>query len=168
MTWSRPQILTGTERELLESALDRNRAELVNAVRGLSEEQARRRLVASQTTPIGLLKHAATAQRIWFQHILAGLPDSECDGGTTPGDPSFQVADTETVDDVIAEFERTSERARAIAAGLDLDVRRTHPRLGEVNLRFIYLFALEDIARHAGHADILREQLTHTEASDQH
>ncbi len=159
MTWSPPLIATGTERQLLESALDRNRAELINAVRGLSEEQARRRLVTSATTPIGLIKHAATAQRIWYQHVLAGLPESECDGPTTAGDPSFVVPDHETVADVIAEFERTSARAREIAAGIDLDETRTHPRLGEVSLRFIYLFGLEDLARHAGHADILREQL---------
>ncbi|MBF6332972.1 DinB family protein [Nocardia transvalensis] len=159
MTWSIPRITTGAERRLLESVLDRNRAELVNTARGLSEADARRRLVASMTTPIGLLKHAAVAERIWFQHVLAGLPKSECDGGTTSGDASFVVDDTETLADVIAEFERTSERSRAIAAEFDLDDIRTHPRLGEVSLRFIYLFLIEDFARHAGHGDILREQI---------
>lgn len=157
MTWSKPRISTGTEREQLELGLDRNRAELINTVRGLSEAAARRRLVPSLTTPIGLVKHAAVAERIWFQHVLGGLPESECDGGTTPGDPSFIVADTETVAGVIAEFERASRRSRAIAAGFDLDHRTTHPRLGEVSLRFIYLFLAEDFARHAGHGDILRE-----------
>jgi len=145
--------------------LDRNRAELINTVCGLSETDARRRLVASLTTPIGLLKHAAVAERIWFQHILAGLPESECDGGTTPGDASFIVDDNETLADVIAEFERASERSRTIAADFDLDEIRTHPRLGDVNLRFIYLFAIEDSARHAGHGDIFREQITHLPAS---
>jgi hypothetical protein len=161
MTWSIPRITIGDERRLLESMLDRNRAELVNTVRGLSEEDARRRLVASMTTPIGLLKHAAVAQRIWFQHILAALPKIECDGGTTSGDASFVVDENETVADVIAEFERASERSRAIAADFDLDDIRTHPRLGEVSLRFIYLFVIEDFARHAGHGDILREQINH-------
>ncbi|WP_405163667.1 DinB family protein [Nocardia sp. NBC_01499] len=161
MTWSRPRNTIGDERRLLEQMLDRNRAELANTLRGLSEEDARRRLVASLTTPIGLLKHAAVAQRIWFQHILAGLPESECDGGTTPGDASFVVGENETVADVIAEFDRGSERSRVIAADFDLDDIRTHPRLGEVSLRFIYLFLIEDFARHAGHGDILREQIEH-------
>ncbi|MFJ9371565.1 DinB family protein [Nocardia sp. NPDC101769] len=161
MTWSRPRITIGDERRMLENMLDRNRAELVNTLRGLSEEDARRRLVASMTTPIGLLKHAAVAQRIWFQHILAGLPENECDGGMTPGDASFVVDDNETVADVIAEFDRGSERSRAIAADFALDDVRTHPRLGEVSLRFIYLFLIEDFARHAGHGDILREQIEH-------
>jgi len=158
-TWSIPHITTGVERQLLESTLDRNRAELVNTVRGLPDIDARRRLVASMTTPIGLLKHAAVAERIWFQHILGGVPERECGGGTTAGDTSFIVDGDETLADVIAEFESASERSRAIAAQFDLDEIRTHPHLGEVNLRFIYLLAIEDFARHAGHGDILREQI---------
>jgi hypothetical protein len=161
MTWSIPRITTGTERRLLEYMLDRNRAELVDAVRGLSEGDARRRLVASLTTPIGLLKHAAVAERIWFQHVLAGLPESECDGGTTPGDASFVVDDNETLADVITEFERASARSRVIAADFDLDDTKKHPRAGDVSLRFVYLLAIEDFARHAGHGDILREQIEH-------
>lgn len=165
MTWSVPQTTTGAERRLLEYMLDRNRAELVNAVRGLSEGDSRRHLVASLTTPIGLLKHAAVAERIWFHHVLAGVPESECDGATTPGDASFVVDDNETLADVITEFERASERSRVLAADFDLDHICTHPRIGEVNLRFIYLLAIEDFARHAGHGDILREQM---EASASH
>ncbi|MFF3567674.1 DinB family protein [Nocardia jiangxiensis] len=161
MTWTRPVVTIGGERRLLEGVLDRNRAELANTLRGLSEADARRRLVASVTTPIGLVKHAAVAQRIWFQHILAGIPKPDCDGGTTSGDASFVVGEDETVADVIAEFERVNERSRAIAAEFELDEIRTHPGLGEVNLRFIYLFVIEDLARHCGHADILREQIEH-------
>jgi hypothetical protein len=164
-TWSIPQTTTGAERRLLESALDRNRAELVNTVRGLSDADARRRCVGSMTTPIGLIKHAAVAERIWFQHILGGVPKSACCGGTTAGETSFIVDDGETVAGVIAEFEHASERSRVIAAKFDLDDIRTHPHLGEVNLRFIYLLAIEDFARHAGHGDILREQIEHPEPS---
>lgn len=159
MTWLTPRITTGEERRLLENMLDRNRTELINTTRGLSEENARRHLVASKTTMVGLLKHAAAAERIWFQHILAGRPKNECDGGTTSGDASFIVDDNETMVDVIAEFERTSESCRTIAAEFDLDETRTHPLLGDVTLRFIYLFMIEDFARHAGHGDILREQI---------
>ena len=165
-TWSIPQTTTGAERRLLESTLDRNRAELVNTVRGLSDADARRRCVVSMTTPIGLLKHAAVAERIWFQHILGGVPKTACGGGTTAGETSFNVDDGETVTDVIAEFESASERSRVIAAKFDLDDVRTHPHLGDVNLRFIYLLAIEDFARHAGHGDILREQIEHPEPSD--
>jgi len=75
-----PLITTGTERLMLENMLDRNRRALIDTAQELSDADARRRLVASLTTPIGLIKHAAAAERIWFQRILLGLGESECDG----------------------------------------------------------------------------------------
>ncbi|RSD07980.1 DinB family protein [Amycolatopsis eburnea] len=155
-----PEITTGPERHLLEATMDRQRRAVIDVARGLSETDARVRLVASATTPIGLVKHAAMAERRWFQCLLQGLDESECDGPTTPGDPSFAVAEGETVADVIAEFERASARSHEIAARFDLDETRTHDVLGEVTLRFVYLLLIEDFARHAGHGDILREQLS--------
>ncbi|SFQ35304.1 Protein of unknown function [Amycolatopsis arida] len=145
---------------MLEHMLDRNRQALIDTARGLSEVDARRRLVTSLTTPIGLIKHAAVAERIWFQRTLRGLDASECDGYATPDEGSFVVADGETLADVIAEFERASDRSREIAADLELDDTRTNPRAGDVSLRFVYLLLIEDFARHAGHGDILREQIT--------
>jgi hypothetical protein len=155
-----PEITTGSERLLLEAMMDRNRRAVADTARGLSETDVRRRLVTSLTTPIGLIKHAAMAERRWFQCLLLGLGESECDGPTTPGDASFVVAESETLADVIAEFERASARSREIAARFELDDTWTHDVLGEVNLRFVYLLLIEDFARHAGHSDILREQLT--------
>lgn len=48
--------------------------------------------------------------------------------------------------------------AEAAAAGLSLEHCVPHPRLGRVSLRWIYVHMIEESARHAGHADILREQ----------
>ncbi|WP_410673595.1 DinB family protein [Amycolatopsis sp. cmx-4-68] len=155
-----PEITTGPERLLLEAMMDRNRRAVADTARGLSETDVRQRLVASLTTPIGLIKHAAMAERRWFQCLVLGLDESECDGPTTPGDASFVVDDSELLADVIAEFERACARSREIAARFDLDDTWTHDVLGEVNLRFVYLLLIEDFARHAGHGDILREQLT--------
>lgn len=154
-----PLITTGAERLMLEHMLDRNRLALIDTAQGLSDTDARRRLVVSLTTPIGLIKHAAAAERIWFQRILLGLEESECDGYAAPDSGTFHVADGETLADVIGEFERVSERSREIAANFELDDTRPHPRAGDVNLRFIYLVLIEDFARHAGHGDILREQI---------
>ncbi|WP_370949341.1 DinB family protein [Amycolatopsis sp. cg5] len=154
-----PKKTTGTERDLLEYMLDRNRKAVVDTARGLSEADARRRLVPSLTTPIGLVKHAAVAERVWFQRTMLGLPESECDGRALGGDGSFVVTQEETLDDVIAEFERTSARSREIASRFELDDLREHWIVGEVSLRFVYLLLIEDFARHAGHGDILREQI---------
>lgn len=155
-----PWMTTGPERLMLESMLDRNRRALVDTVRGLSETEARLRLVPSHTTPIGLVKHAAAAERIWFQRTLLGLDQSACDGHAAGGDGSFVVADGETLADVVTEFERAVERSRLIAGDFELDDTRPHPLAGAVSLRFVYLLLIEDFARHAGPADILREQLT--------
>src|SRR3954470_14914925 len=107
-------ITNGTERELVEAMLDLNRAALIHTVRGLSETDARRRLFVSLTTPISLIKHAAGAERIWFQRFWAGLDESECDGYSRRDLGTFAVADDESVEDVIAEFERASQRSREI------------------------------------------------------
>lgn len=125
------RITNGPERTIIENMLDRNREALIETARGLSEAEARARLVVSLTTPIGLIKHAAAAERIWFQRFWAGLDESECDGHAAGGDGSFAVTEDETLACVIAEFERASERSRAIAAGYDLDDTKDHPRAGQ-------------------------------------
>jgi hypothetical protein len=153
-----PTHTHGAERELLESTLDWARGELVDTVRGLSESEARRRLVPSLTTPLALIKHATYAQRMWFQHTLGQLAEADCDGPLWPH-RGFLVDDDETVPGVIAGFERASARARAVAAGFGLDETREHPRMGVVSLRWIYLFMTVEFSRHAGHGDILREQI---------
>jgi len=149
------RITDGPERVLLENILDRNRAALIDTVRGLSDVDARRRLVPSLTTPVALIKHAAAAERIWFQRFLES-------GGDTPHpgeNGSFVVREDETLAEVITEFERASAQSRVIAAQYDLNDTKQHPRAGTVSIRWIYLLMIEEFARHAGHSDILVEQI---------
>ncbi|WP_280297803.1 DinB family protein [Nocardia neocaledoniensis] len=153
------RITDGGERALLENTLDRNREALVATLRGLSEQEARRRLVASLTTPISLVKHAAAAERIWFQRFWAGLDASECDGYSERDEGTFAVADDETVAEVIAEYERAGQRSREIAARFALDDTIDIPGEGTVSMRWTLLAMIEEFARHAGHGDILREQI---------
>lgn len=107
--------------------LDRNRDALIETARGLSEADARRRLVVSMTTPISLIKHAAAAERIWFQRFWAGLDESECDGYSRRDEGTFVVGDDESLAEVIAEFECASERSREIAAASSSTPPRTSP-----------------------------------------
>ncbi|OHU93759.1 DinB family protein [Mycobacterium talmoniae] len=151
---------TGSERELLENTLELNRTELVRAVQHLSDSQARQRLVSSLTTPISLIKHCAAAERIWFQRTLAGLSIDDCDGHATGGDASFHVGDNETLADVITEYVAACRRSNELAAQHDLDDTVEHYLVGTVSLRFIYLGMIAEVARHAGHADILAEQIS--------
>ncbi|WP_280444002.1 DinB family protein [Nocardia brasiliensis] len=153
------RITDGGERSLIENMLDRNREALIDTVRGLSEADARRKLVPSLTTPISLIKHAAGAERIWFQRFWAGLDEADCDGYSRRDEGTFAVADDESLADVIAEFERASRRSREIAARFDLDDTKDNPREGKVSMRWTLLAMIEEFARHAGHGDILREQI---------
>ena len=152
-------ITNGIEREVIEAMLDLNREALIDTVRGLSDADARRRLVASLTTPISLIKHAAGAERIWFQRFWAGLDESECDGYSRRDEGTFTVTDDESLLDVIAEFERASQRSREIASRFDLDDTKDNPGQGIVSMRWTLLLMIQEFARHAGHGDILREQI---------
>ncbi len=149
------QVSAGAEREVLEAFLDLYRTILARKVAGLTDEQLRARHVASGTTLAGLVKHLAGVEREWFQAVLAGrqaedlgLPDA---GGWT-------VSDCETGGSLLADYERACAESRQVAAGLALGQTVPHPRLGQVSLRWIYVHMIEETARHAGHADILREQ----------
>ncbi|ALG84903.1 DinB family protein [Gordonia phthalatica] len=152
-----PEMYRGSERELLDAIIDRNREALIASVEWLSDAESRRRLVASATTPIGLIKHAAAAERFWFQRFLDRR--TECDGPANPGEASYAVDDAESLDDVIAEFRRASAESRRIASGLDADDVLMNSRDEPVSVRYVLQHMVEEFARHAGHADILVEQI---------
>jgi len=150
--------LIADERTQIEQFLDTNRAELVEALDGLTEEQARRRLVPSLTTPLGLVKHVTWAEQVWFHVGLAGRTRDEL-GIPYENDPSWELSDEDTVASVIAAYERVCAEAREIASTYALDDLVQHNRRGPLTLRWLYLHMIEEVARHAGHADILREQI---------
>jgi hypothetical protein len=152
-------VCTAGERELLEGFLEYHRRVVSGKLCGLSEEDARRHLVPSLTTPIGLVKHAAAVERNWFQHQLARRPRGQIAGNARGDDASWEVGKDETIAEVVAEYDESCAESRRIAAGFVLDHTVPHDRLGRVSLRWIYVHMIREHARHIGHADILREQI---------
>jgi hypothetical protein len=143
------------EREVLEAFLDLYRDIVVAKMAGLSREDACRRLVPSATTLAGLVKHLTSVEREWFGEVLRQLPPGEV--VPAPGD-GWVVEPGETLEELVADYRRACEDSRAVAAALALDDSVPSERLGRVSLRWVYVHMIEETARHAGHADILREQ----------
>ena len=145
-------------RTQLDTFLDEHRAALHGCLDGLTEEQARRSLVPSRTTLLGLVKHATFAERVWFGEAVTGRPRQEMGLPPSAAD-AFTLTEADTIESVRRAHAEACEASRRAAAGLGLDdVLRGH-RLGPLPLRWVYLHALREFAQHCGHADILREQI---------
>jgi hypothetical protein len=125
---------------------------------GLSDEQVRRVMVDSGTSVLGLVQHLAEAERYWFGYHLAGTAWS------ADGEYGMAVPADRVVADVLADYRSATESSdRAIRAAGDPDARFAVPVEGNRHtLRWVLAHMTSETARHAGHADILREQLDGT------
>jgi hypothetical protein len=154
--------LHADERATLEGWLDFYRATLIGKCDGLTDDQVRTTSAPpSPLTLLGLVQHMAEVERNWFQRVLLGTrvppihdptadPDGPDGGFDLAPDATFAVARTTWAGEVA--------RARANCADRALD--DTSPFLGgEVTLRWIYNHMIGEYARHAGHADLLRERI---------
>lgn len=148
------------ERETLDAFLDLQRATAVAKVTGLSDAGARRNLVSSRTTVMGILNHLAAAERYWFRRHVAGDGWSYS-GWETDEDSDWLVPDSITLSDLINEYERACQESREIADGLSMETLSSLPtELGRhVSLRWVIAHMTQETARHNGHLDILRELL---------
>ena len=141
-----------------EAFLDEHRRALHDSLDGLTEEQARRSLVPSRTTLLGLVKHAAFVEKVWFDEAVTCRPRAEIGIPATP-DESFVLADGDTIAAVQQTYVQACADSRRTTSSLGLDDMLRGTRRGAVPLRWVYLHMLRELAQHCGHADILREQL---------
>jgi Protein of unknown function (DUF664) len=145
-------------REQFEAFIDEHRAALNDCLASLTEEQARRSLVPSRTTLLGLVKHATFVERVWFGEAVSGLSRTELGIAASP-DESFILTDDDTIESVRRAHAEACDASRAATAALGLDDVLTGNRRGPLPLRWVYLHVLRELAQHCGHADILREQV---------
>jgi hypothetical protein len=138
--------------------LDQHRDALNGCLDGLTEEQARRSLVPSRTTLLGLVKHAIFVEKVWFDEAITCRPRGEIGIPLTP-DESFILDDGDTIDSLRRAHREVCEASRRAAARLGLDDVVRGNRRGPLPLRWVYMHVLRELAQHCGHADILREQI---------
>ena len=150
-------ILVADERTTLAGMVDEQRSEIAAILDDLTEEEARARLVPSLTTPMGLVKHATFVEKVWFHSRIAGVHRHDL-GLPDDIDDSFLIDPDDTVESVRAAYVEACAHSRAVAEGRDLD-EEYQWREARVSLRFIYAHMIRELARHAGHGDILVEQI---------
>jgi len=119
---------------------------------GLDEDQARLALVPSGTSLLGLVKHLTDVEVYWMQRRFAGLEVARRQDG-------FVVTSDDTIDAVRQVYARTAVRTDDIVRAADDPERPLALGTHGLTLRWALTHVIEETARHAGHADILRELL---------
>jgi hypothetical protein len=151
-----------SEAEVLLGSLNLQRAHVLGAVEGLSDEQLRRPVLPSGWNCLGMLKHLALAdEHYWFRSVVGGEP---LDFLPREGNPDWTVAPDETAADVFDLYRAEIERANVVIADTPVDMapRQPDPLWREwgmdfPNLRVIMLHVIGETACHAGHLDAVRE-----------
>jgi hypothetical protein len=151
------------EHELLLGFLEQQRAVLHLTAYGLTDEQAR--TPAASPSPLsvgGLIKHVTLVERNWIDVVLARerAADAEDDYAD-----SFVMRADETLAGVLADAHAGAEETARVIRGIDLDRSVPVPRgvpwypqdLDAWSVRWVLLHLATETARHAGHADIVRE-----------
>ncbi|KAA0020035.1 DinB family protein [Antrihabitans cavernicola] len=151
-------VLLEDERTQLDAFVDDYRGAFEASLVGLTEAQVRERLVPSETTLLGLVKHVTWMQRVWFEECVGGTSRLEAGLVNSPLE-SFQLTDDDTIASITAAHRQACTTARAIVEDIPLDAVVTGHRNGPRTLHWVYLQVLRELAHHCGHADILREQI---------
>jgi hypothetical protein len=154
-------VIDDFAKDYLHDELRFTRQALVWKLDGLSEYDIRRPLTATGTNLLGLVKHLATVEAWYFGEVF-GRPFQEPLGRWQDADGSdLWLTPGETREQIIGFYRRAWDHADATIKELAIDAPGHVPWWSrpEVKLFNIIVHVLGETSRHAGHADILREQL---------
>jgi uncharacterized damage-inducible protein DinB len=155
------------EREGLLAYLAQQRAVIRIAAYGLSDEQARLAPTAGPLSVGGLVKHVATTERGWIDIVMQRqrAPEDEL---SDDYEANFRLAPFETLADVFDLYDEVAKETEAVIAGIaDLDQPVPVPQgvpwfpadIDAWSVRWVLMHLISETARHAGHADIVREMI---------
>ena len=141
--------------------LDYFRRVLARKAEGITEEQARAAASPpSDLTLLGLIRHMAKVERVWFRERLAGedVPRLYVGALHPEGDPDgdFHAPADATLAEAFESYWREIEVADRVIAATDLDTEVDTGR-AVLTLRWVLVHMIEEYARHCGHADLVRQ-----------
>ena len=155
----------GAEFVLLNEYLDYQRETVLLKAEGLSKEQLGRRLLPSDLTLAGILYHLALVEEGWMEVKYSGLaerkPWSDVDWEADPN-WEFRTGTTLSPEELLSRYRQSCERSRQVvasASSLDQPSVMTFPDGRHFTLRWVLLHLIEETARRAGHADLIRESI---------
>jgi uncharacterized damage-inducible protein DinB len=145
--------------------LEQQRTALRNSVRGLSEEHAVATPTASSLCLGGLVKHVARTERGWIAGRLGDRPDPDPPTEATWG-AEFRLGDGESVEgalrlyaEVARETEEVINSLPDLSGTIKLPEAPWFPPNATWSAQRVLLHVIAETARHAGHADIIRESV---------
>jgi uncharacterized damage-inducible protein DinB len=156
------------ERELLLAYIAQQRDGIRYAAHGLTEAQARLTPAASSLSIGGLIKHVATMERGWIDLVLQRQHPTSQPEAAARYEEGFRLLPHETLAAALADYATVARDTEAVVRAIP-DLNHTVPVPKGVpwfpadvdawTLRWVLLHLIEETARHAGHADIIRESI---------
>ncbi|MFD8307947.1 DinB family protein [Streptomyces sp. NPDC059690] len=159
-----PAEAKGDERGALLAFIEEQRGGIRRALLGLSAEQAASRPSASELSLSGLLKHVAEVEQGWIARAKQEPPAIKRDQSNW--NETFRLVEGESVESQLAYWEKVAAETEAYVRSVPslddtfpLPNDPWFPPDARVSVRWVCLHLIREIARHAGHADIIRESL---------
>ena len=155
--------VTTDEKALLLSFISQQRDGIRNAALGLTDDQARRTPTAGTLSIGGLVKHVASTEQGWIDLVVG----RDRGAGAADYEAAFRLGPDESLASAIARFDEVAAETARVVAEVSLDDAVPVPKgvpwypddLDAWSVRWVLLHLVEEIARHAGHADIVRESI---------
>ncbi|AJT42676.1 DinB family protein [Psychromicrobium lacuslunae] len=144
------------EKTTLKASLDRHRDAVLWKLEGLGDEQLRQRVTPSGTSPLGLLKHLGYVEYGWFCGTF-GEAEEEPWFDTDDPEADLRVAPDESTEQIFGYYERARAAADSAIAKYQVEDTGTAWHGATVTMRWVLVHMVEEVARHAGHLDIIRE-----------
>lgn len=140
-------------RDDLDARIEQCRTLIIGSLDSLSDERAREIPIPGRPSILGVVRHTAYVEGVWFGEAITGRPRAEL-GLPVATANSWKTRKTDTVESVTAHCREIHEHSRANLADLALDdvVSGRHPR----TVMSLYTHVLDELAWNTGQLDVLR------------